>query len=83
MTKPMRKLLARAGHFLGRMVKKPAWNFKHFVRDPRHKQGRRWPFTTLMQTLLFGFLTQRSSLRNVETLARTKRGAESAGHDAL
>lgn len=69
MTKPMRKLLARAGHFLGRMVKKPAWNFNHFVRDPRQRQGRRWPFAVLMQTLLRGFLTNRSSLRNVETLS--------------
>jgi hypothetical protein len=65
----MRKLLARAGHFLGRIVKKPAWNFNHFVRDPRHRQGRRWPFAVLMQTLLFGFLTNRSSLRQVETLS--------------
>lgn len=69
MTKPVQKLLARAGHFLRRMLKKPAWDFKQFVRDPRHKQGRRWPFATLMQTLLCGFLTQRSSLRNVETLS--------------
>lgn len=69
MTKATRKLLARAGNFLGRMLKKPAWDFKQFVRDPRHKQGRRWPFATLMQTLLDGFLTQRSSLRNVESLS--------------
>jgi hypothetical protein len=65
----MRKLLARAGHFLGRIVKKPAWNFNHFVRDPRQKKGRRWPCAVLLQTLLFGFLTNRSSLRNVETLS--------------
>jgi hypothetical protein len=69
MTKPMRKLLACASHFLTRMVKTPAWDFKQFVRDPRQKKGRRWPFTTLLRTLLFGFLTQRSSLRNVETLS--------------
>ena len=69
MTKPMRKLLERSGHFLRRMLKKPAWNFNHFVRDPRHRQGRRWPFAVLLQTLLFGFLTNRSSLRNVETLS--------------
>jgi hypothetical protein len=50
------------------MLGKPAWDFNCFVADPRQKKGRRWEFKTLMQSLLFGFLTNRSSLRNVETM---------------
>lgn len=68
MTKSFRKLLQRSSNFLRRIVGKPAWDFKRFVTDPRHKKGRRWAFKTLMQSLLLGFLTNRSSLRNVETM---------------
>lgn len=86
MTNNMRKLLERSGNFLRRMLKKPAWNFNGFVADPRQKQGRRWPFATLMQTLLWGFLTHRSSLRNVETLSEltgTQRVPDSTLYDLL
>ena len=68
MTKPVRKLLKRSSNFLRRMLGKPAWDFNHFVADPRQKKGRRWKFKTLMQTLLCGFLTNRSSLRNVAAM---------------
>ena len=68
MTKPFRKLLERSGNFLRRMLDKPAWDFNRFVIDPRQKKGRQWKFKTLMESLLFGFLTNRSSLRNVETM---------------
>ena len=68
MTKTLRKLLERSGNFLRRMLSKPAWDFNRFATDPRQKRGRRWKFKTLMQTLLFGFLTNRSSLRNVEAM---------------
>lgn len=68
MTKPFRKLIERSGRFLRRMLGKPAWDFNRFVADPRQKKGRRWKFEALMQPLLFGFLTNRSSLRNVETM---------------
>ena len=68
MTKPIRKLLERSGNFLRRMLDKPAWDFNRFVSDPRQKKGQRWKFKTLMESLLFGFLTNRSSLRNVETM---------------
>jgi hypothetical protein len=68
MTKPFGKLLDRSGNFLRRMLGKPAWDFNRSVTDPRQKQGRRWKFKTLMQSLLFGFLTNRSSLHNVETM---------------
>jgi hypothetical protein len=68
MTKPFRKLLERSSKFLRRMLGKPAWDFNRFVTDPRQKKGQRWKFKTLMPSLLFGFLTNRSSLRNVETM---------------
>ena len=68
MTKPFRKLIERSSHFLRRMLGKPAWDFNRFVAEPRHQKGRRWKLKTLMQTLLFGFLTNRSSLRNVEAM---------------
>lgn len=68
MTKPFRKLIERSSKFLRRMLDKPAWDFNRFVTDPRQKKGQRWKFKTLMQSLLFGFLTNRSSLRNVETM---------------
>ena len=68
MTKPFKKLLERSSNFLRRMLDKPAWDFNRFVTDPRQKKGQRWKFKTLMESLLFGFLTNRSSLRNVETM---------------
>jgi len=68
MTKPFRKLIKRSGNFLRRMLGKPAWDFNRFVAEPRQKKGRRWKLKTLMQSLLFGFLTNRSSLHNVETM---------------
>ncbi len=86
MTKPFRKLLARAGHFLRRMLDKPAWDFNRFVTDPRQKKGRRWKFATLMGSLLFGFLTNRSSLRNVETMTEmgcAKRVPDSTLYDLV
>lgn len=69
MARSMRELLQRSRNFLGRMVNKPAWDFKRCVEDPRQPQGRRWPFQTLMRTLLWGFLTNRESLRQVETMS--------------
>jgi hypothetical protein len=68
MTTSYRKFLERSQHYLGRILRKPAWDFNRFVTDPRHKQGRRWPLQTLMQALLGGFLTNRASLRAVESL---------------
>jgi predicted transposase YbfD/YdcC len=50
------------------MLGKPAWDFNRFVTDPRQKKGQRWKFKTLMESLRFGFLTNRSSLRKVETM---------------
>ena len=43
-------------------------NSNRFVADPRQAQGRRWPCQTLLQALLWGFLTNRGSLRAVETM---------------
>lgn len=80
MTKPFRKLLDRSGNFLRRMLGKPAWDFNRSVTDPRQKKGRRWKFKTLMQSLLFGFLTNRSSLHNVETM--TELGASARVPDS-
>jgi len=68
MTRSMGTLLDRAGNFLRRMVRKPAWDVKRFVADPRQPQGRRWPFQTLRRTLRCGFLTNRENLRPVETM---------------
>ena len=69
MTRSMRKVLQRSRNFLGRMLCKPAWDFKRFVEDPRQPKGRRWQFQTLMRTQLDGFLTNRESLRQVETMS--------------
>ena len=68
MTTSYRKFLERSRHFLQRILRKPAWDFNRFVSDPRQAKGRRWKFPTLMQALLCGFLTNRGSLRAVETL---------------
>ena len=69
MTRSMGELLHRSRNFLGRMLRKPAWDCKRCVEDPRQPQGQRWPFQTLMRTLLWGFLTNRESLRQVETMS--------------
>jgi len=50
------------------MLSKPAWDFKQFVVDRRGRRGRRWQFETLMKSLLYGYLTNRGSLRAVEQL---------------
>ena len=68
MTTPYRKFLERSRHCLQRILRKPAWDFNGFVRDPRQVKGRRWKFLTLMRALLCGFLTNRTSLRAVESL---------------
>jgi hypothetical protein len=68
MTKATRKLIARSSNFLRRMLRKPAWQFTRFIDDPRQQKGRRWKFKTLMEALFFGFLTNRGSLRDVETM---------------
>lgn len=68
MTTSYRSFLERSQHFLRRIVRKPAWEFKRFVSDPRQAKGRRWPCETLMRALLWGFLTNRGSVRAVETM---------------
>lgn len=68
MTPSYRKLLERSQNFLRRILRKPAWDFNRFVADPRQAKGRRWKFPTLMRALLCGFLTNRGSLRAVETM---------------
>jgi len=68
MTTIYRKLLERSQNCLRRILRKPAWDFNRFVVDPRQAKGRRWTFPTLMRALLCGFLTNRESLRAVESL---------------
>jgi hypothetical protein len=68
MTTSYRKVLERSHNCLRRILRKPAWDFNRFVSDPRQMKGRRWKFPTLMRALLCGFLTNRGSLRAVETL---------------
>jgi predicted transposase YbfD/YdcC len=68
MTTAYRKLLERSQNCLRRILRKPAWDFNRFVADPRQQKGRRWKFPTLMRALLCGFLTNRGSLRAVESL---------------
>lgn len=68
MSESIRKLLNRSSTFLRRRLSKPAWDFNQFVTDPRHQKGRQWKFKPLMDALLGGFLTNRSSLRGVESL---------------
>jgi hypothetical protein len=68
MTTSYRKFLERSQHCLRRILRKPAWDFNRFVADPRPEKGRRWKFPTLMRALLCGFLTNRGSLRAVESL---------------
>lgn len=68
MTTSYRKFFDQSQNFLRRMLRKPAWDFNRFVTDPRQEKGRRWPCQTLMRALLWGFLTNRGSLRAVETM---------------
>lgn len=68
MTIGYRKLLERSQHFLRRILRTPAWDFNRFVADPRQRKGRRWPLSDLLQALVGGFLTNRQSLRAVESL---------------
>jgi len=68
MTTSYRKFLERSQRFLQRILRKPAWDFNRFVCDPRQAKGRRWKFPTLMRAVLWGFLTNRRSLRAVESL---------------
>lgn len=68
MTTSYRKLLERSQNFLRRILRKPAWEFNRFVAEPRQEKGRQWKFQTLMRALLCGFLTNRGSLRAVESL---------------
>jgi hypothetical protein len=69
MTTAYRKFLQRSPNYLRRIVRKPAWDFNRFVADPRHEKGRRWKLQTMMRALLYGFLTNRDSLRAVENLS--------------
>jgi hypothetical protein len=64
----MKKLLDRSSRFLERTLGKPAWDFSRFVEDPRSRHGRRWHLNPLLTALLFGFVTNRRSLRGVEEL---------------
>ena len=68
MTTSYRKFLERSQHGLRRILRKPAWDFNRFVADPRQRKGSRWKLPTLMRALLWGFLTNRGSLRAVESL---------------
>jgi len=69
MTPSYRKFLERSRTYLRRILRKPAWDFNRFVADPRQAKGRRWQFRTLIRALLCGFLTNRESLRAVESLS--------------
>jgi hypothetical protein len=68
MTTAYRKLLERSQNCLRRILRQPAWEFNRFVADPRQEKGRQWKFQTLMRALLRGFLTNRGSLRAVDSL---------------
>lgn len=68
MTTSYRKLLERSRNCLHRILRKPAWDFNRYVADPRETKGRRWKFPLLMRALVCGFLTNRASLRAVESL---------------
>ena len=68
MTTAYRKFLERSQRCWPCILRKPAWDFNRFVADPRQRQGRRWPFPTLMRAWLGGCLTHRASVRDVESL---------------
>lgn len=73
MTGNYQRLKQASHNFLRRMLRKPAWSFKRFVSDRRGRQGRRWDFETLLQSLLEGYLSNRRSLRAVERLTEIHR----------
>jgi predicted transposase YbfD/YdcC len=73
MTGNYQRLKQASHNFLRRMLRKPAWSFKRFVSDQRGRQGRRWGFEILLQSLLEGYLSNRSSLRAVERLTEIHR----------
>jgi len=75
MTGDYRRLKRASHNFLRRMLRKPAWSFKRFVADRRSRQGRRWNFVALLESLLYGYLSNRSSLRAVERLTEISRGS--------
>lgn len=75
MTGDYKRLKQSTSKFLGRILRKPPWEFKRFVPDQRGRRGRRWEFTTLLNSLLKGYLTNRSSLRSVERLTEMTRAA--------
>lgn len=84
MTTSYRKFLERSQNCLRRILRKPAWDFNRFLVDPRQQKGRRWQLPTLMRALLCGFLTNRASLRAVESLTEcgfTKRVPDSTLYD--
>lgn len=68
MTENYQRLKQSTSNFLGRILRKPAWDCKRFVPDRRGRRGRRWEFATLFNSLLKGYLSNRSSLRSVERL---------------
>jgi predicted transposase YbfD/YdcC len=74
MTEDYRRLKHSSHNFLRRMLRKPMWSFKRFVRDRRGRQGRRWSLEVLLRSLLQGYLTNRSSLRGVERLTELSSG---------
>jgi predicted transposase YbfD/YdcC len=73
MTGNYQRLKQASHNFLRRMLRKPAWSFKQFVADQRGRQGRRWGFEILLQSLLEGYLSNRRSLRAVERLTEIHR----------
>ena len=68
MTENYQRLKQSTSNFLRRILRKPAWDCKRFVPDRRGRRGRRWEFATLYNSLLKGYLSNRSSLRSVERL---------------
>jgi hypothetical protein len=68
MARSMREWRQRSRHFLGRLVNTPAWEFKRCVAEPRQPQGRRGPFQPVRRTLVWGVLTNRARLRQVEPM---------------
>jgi hypothetical protein len=68
MTPSYRKFLERSRTSLGRILRKPAWDFNRVVADPRQAKGRRWQCRTLRRAVLCGFLTNRERLRAVESI---------------
>ena len=74
MTENYQRLKQSTSNFLRRILRKPAWDCKRFVRDRRGRRGRRWEFAILFNSLLKGYLSNRSSLRSVERLTAMTSG---------